>query len=183
MGREAKEEVDGCLNVLRRVFLVQLLIQRLWLVSWIWRVLVYSPGLFLLLARVGSSFLWRYQLSLPRPPMVDWKVFFGVESTAIASRLSLGQMDIRAGFRSGLVCFVFRAAPMFCSYIIQRLTISSDQSSSFTFKCSTCVLCPPICQSKVPGSKVWPSNFDISDLPLTRAFEKSQLAMKILYRV
>ena len=148
-------------------------------------MLLYLPGLFLLLARVGSSFLWRCQLSLPRPPMVDWR-FSGVESTAIASRLFLDQMVIRGGFRSDPVCFVSRAAPMLCSYMAQQFTISSNRSSNVSFKRSTCVLCPPICQSKFPDSKAWPSNFDISDtsdLPLTIAFEKLQLAMKTLHRV
>ena len=110
--------------------------------------------------------------------------FFGVESTAIASRLFLwpGRFNTDQtrcvsfpGLHhcSALILFnnlQFRA--------INLRVLASNVQHMF------CVL--QSAQSQFPDSKAWPSNFDISDtsdLPLTTAFEQSQLATKTLYKV
>ena len=169
---------------LRRVFLVRLL-------SW--------GILFGVLDMEGFGILSRSFLT----SLLGWvHLFFGVPTVITSSsdgRLEVFLWSWKHGdcissfplarwveSRSDPVYFVSRAAPMLCSCFVQQLTISSHQSSNVSFKRSSCVLCPPICQSKFPDSKAWPSNFDVSDtsdLPLTTAFEQSQLAMKTLYKV
>ena len=112
------------------------------------------------------------------------EVFFGVGTTAIASRFFLWPGGLNTDQTR---CISFPGLHQ-CSALILFNNLQFQASNLRVLASNVqhvfCVL--QSAQSKFPGSKVWPSNFDISDssgLPLTIAFEKSQLAMKTLYKV
>jgi len=152
-------------------------------VSRTWRILVYSPGLFLLLARVGFIF------SLALPAVITsssdgrLEVFFGVGTTAIASRLFLGPGGLNpdqtrcisfSGLHQCSALILFNNLQL---RAINLRVLASNVHHVF------CVL-----QSASPSFPIrrsGPQRFDIFDsfdLPLATTFEKAQLAMKTLHR-
>jgi hypothetical protein len=133
MGREAKEEDDGRLSILRHVFWSDLFLSKdsVWCVRY--RRCCHS-------LQVSSYFLLGLVLFLALPTVITssphgrLEVFLGVESTVIVSRLFFGQMGIRIGYRSDPVRLVSRAAQSLALLLFNSLTISIFQPSGPSFK-------------------------------------------------